>query len=142
MQSYVPRCNKKTLLLIAGIVWIMAGTMVSKLGIDVFLNYSHNKIISSILAFSVFYLFFNFIFKKMVKKHKIRILSKDKDRLCVFSFFDIKSYIIMSFMMGLGITIRSIPTINPLCWSPIYMGIGSALFLAGILFIIERIKWK
>ncbi len=142
MEVFVPRCYKRNLLVVAGIVWIMAGTMVSKLGIEVFLNGYKYKFIYLIVGITVFSIFFNFIFKKMVKKHKNRILNKDKEKLCVFSFFDVKSYIIMLFMMGLGITIRSIQSINPVYWAPVYIGIGSALFLAGVLFIIEWIKWK
>jgi len=142
MEAFVPRCYKKNLLVIAGTVWVIAGTMVSKLGIEVFLKGDKHILISLIVGIIVFFIFFNFIFKKMVKKHRNRILSKEKDKLCVFSFFDVKSYIIMIFMMGLGITIRSIPSINPICWTPVYIGIGSALFLTGVLFVIEWVKWK
>lgn len=142
MEIFVPRCYKKNLLVIAGIVWIIAGTMVSKLGIEVFLNGDDYIFSSLIVGIIVFSIFFKFIFKKMVKKHRNRILNKEKEKLCVFSFFDVKSYIIMFFMMGLGVTIRSIPSINPICWAPVYIGIGSALFLGGVLFITEYIKWK
>ncbi|MGL5311909.1 MAG: hypothetical protein ACRC92_01555, partial [Peptostreptococcaceae bacterium] len=88
------------------------------------------------------YIFFNFIFKKMVKKHRYRISNKDQEKLCLFSFFDIKSYIIMAFMMTLGISIRSMTFINPIYWAPIYVGIGSALFLAGVLFFKEWLTWN
>lgn len=142
MTIFTPRCNKKNLLAIAGVVWMMAGFMVAKLGIQVFLNLPNYKIISLTSAVMVFYIFFNFIFKKMVKKHKNRISSKERETLCVFSFFDIKSYIIMAFMMGLGITIRSIPSINSACWGPAYIGIGGALFLGGVLFLVEWKKWN
>ena len=141
MSDYTPRVNKRTLLMIASVVWLMAGTMVLTLGLEVILKEQKYIIVSSIVAISVLYIFFNFIFKKMVKKHKDRISDKEQEKLCLFSFFDVKSYLIMAFMMTLGITIRSMSFINPLYWSPVYIGIGSALFLAGVLFFKEWLVW-
>ena len=142
MELFTPRCKKRNLLFIAGLVWIFAGSMVSKLGLDVIFTSSIYPFISIIVATITFYIFFNFIFIKLVKKHKSRISEKEQDKLCLFSFFDVKSYIIMIFMMGLGITIRSIPSINPLCWAAVYIGIGLALLSAGVAFIIEWKNWN
>lgn len=142
MELFTPRCNKRNLLLIAGFIWMFAGSMVSKLGFEVLFTSSIYPFISLIVAIITFYIFFNFIFIKLVKKHKNRIYEKEQDKLCLFSFFDVKSYIIMIFMMGLGITIRSINSINPLCWAAVYIGIGLALFSSGVAFIIEWKNWN
>ncbi|MGL5347112.1 MAG: hypothetical protein ACRDA3_07155 [Peptostreptococcaceae bacterium] len=142
MSDFTPRINKRNLLVIASLVWLMAGTMVSLLGLEVLFREQKYVIISLIVAISVFYIFFNFIFKKMVSKHRDRISNKDQEKLCLFSFFDVKSYLIMAFMMTLGITIRSMSFINPLYWSPVYIGIGSALFVAGVLFFKEWLSWS
>lgn len=142
MELLTPRCNKRNLLIIAGIVWIFAGGMVAKLGLEVLFTSSIHPVISTIVAIVTFYIFFNFIFMKLVKKHKNRIYNKEQDKLCIFSFFDVKSYIIMIFMMGLGITIRSIHSINPLCWAAVYIGIGLALFSAGVAFFVEWKNWN
>lgn len=142
MELFTPRCNKRSLLLIAGLVWVFAGSMVAKLGLNVLFTSSIHPFISLIVAVITFYIFFNFIFIKLVKKHKNRIAEKEQDKLCLFSFFDVKSYVIMIFMMGLGITIRSIHFINPLCWAAVYIGIGLALLSAGIAFVVEWKNWN
>lgn len=142
MELFTPRCNKRSLLLIAGFVWMFAGGMVAKLGFNVLFTSSVHPFISLAVAIITFYIFFNFIFIKLVKKHKNRISEKEQDKLCLFSFFDVKSYIIMIFMMGLGVTIRSINSINPLCWAAVYIGIGLALFSSGVAFIIEWKNWN
>ncbi|MCC3866862.1 hypothetical protein [Terrisporobacter mayombei] len=149
MELFTPRCKKRSLLLIAGLVWIFAGGMVSKLGFNVLFTSSIHPFTSSIHPFTsimvavvTFLIFFNFIFIKLVKKHKVRISEKEQDKLCLFSFFDVKSYVIMIFMMGLGITIRSINSINPLCWAAIYIGIGLALLSAGVAFMVEWKNWN
>lgn len=141
MELFTPRCKKRSLLFIAGLVWIFAGGMVSKLGFNVLFTASIHPFISIMVAVITFLIFFNFIFIKLVKKHKIRISEKEQDKLCLFSFFDIKSYVIMIFMMGLGITIRSINSINPLCWAAIYIGIGLALLSSGVAFMVEWKNW-
>ncbi|MCC3865256.1 hypothetical protein K0040_13365 [Terrisporobacter petrolearius] len=142
MELFTPRCNKRSLPFIAGLVWIFAGGMVSKLGFNMLFTSSIHPFISIIVAVVTFLIFFNFIFIKLVKKHKNRISEKEQDKLCLFSFFDVKSYIIMIFMMGLGITIRSIDSINPLCWAAIYIGIGLALLSAGVAFMVEWKNWN
>lgn len=142
MSDLTPRISKRALLIIASLVWLFAGTMVFSLGLEVILKEDKNILISIIVAISVLYIFFNFIFKKMVKKHRYRISNKEQEKLCLFSFFDVKSYLIMAFMMTLGISIRSMTFINPIYCAPIYVGIGSALFLAGVLFFKEWLIWN
>ncbi|MEG1410769.1 MAG: hypothetical protein RSD36_13100 [Terrisporobacter sp.] len=56
--------KKRTLLMIAGLVWIMAGFMVFKLGFEVLFDKREFIIISLITAGVVFYVFYNFIFKQ------------------------------------------------------------------------------
>ncbi|MGL4344433.1 MAG: hypothetical protein ACRCTE_04480 [Cellulosilyticaceae bacterium] len=142
MSKWVPRCSKRTLLIFAALVWMMAGSMVMKLGYEVVLKTRGHKEIAVIVAVTAFLIFYNLIFKKMAAKHQRRIAAKTQDKLCVFSFFDKKSYIIMGSMMTLGIVIRSLTFIDPMCWAPFYIGLGTALFGAGVLFGIAWFKWR
>lgn len=57
MELFTPRCNKRSLLLIAGLVWIFAGGMVSKLGLDVLFTSSIHPFISLAVAVITFYVF-------------------------------------------------------------------------------------
>lgn len=141
MDKFVLRCSKKTLLIYAGLVWMFAGGMVMKLGYEVLLSEQHYRVISMIVAIGVFLVFYLSIFRKMVTKHEKRIKNKQQEKLCIFSFFDVKGYIIMACMMTLGIVIRSVDFIAPRYWAPFYVGLGTALFCAGILFIRSWIKW-
>lgn len=141
MERYVPRCSKRTLFILAGVIWMMAGSMVMKLGYEVLFRVKEHILISAIFAAVIFLLFYNFIFKKMAYKHECRILQYTQEKLCAFSFFDKKGYIIMACMMSLGILIRSLSFINPMCWAPFYVGLGTALFGAGVIFIIGWIRW-
>lgn len=140
--KYTPRVEKRTLLLIAGIVWGFAGFRVITLGIgDVKSNYG-NWTGTLIFASVVFYIFFKFIFSKMLKKHIKRIIESRQEKNCVFSFFDLKSYCIMSFMIFLGIVVRSSRIFNPVYVGNFYIGLGLALFMAGILFLLSSLKFE
>lgn len=141
MDKMILTCSKRTLLMIAGIVWLFAGGMVMKLGLEVLLNGQRYILISVIVAVVVFFIFYFNIFKKMAGKHEKRIKNKQQEKVCIFSFFDVKGYIIMACMMTLGIVIRSTSFIAPMYWAPFYVGLGTALFCAGILFIRSWIRW-
>ena len=99
--------NKQILLITAGAVWITAGINILRIGIITWLNNSQDWMFKIGEATVVFLLFFVLIFKRLYYKHTRRIEEKKKTRNCPFSFFDVKSWIIMIFMISLGITIRS-----------------------------------
>lgn len=134
--------SKRTLLIVAGWVWGFAGLRVFTLGRgDVVLD-KGNAFISVVFSITIFYIFFNFIFKKIFTKHAKRIINSKLEKQCIFSFFDIKGYIVMGCMMTFGIVIRNIGILNPTLLGNFYMGLGAALFLAGLTFLISSIKFE
>lgn len=134
--------SKRTLLLVAGLVWGFAGLRVFTIGRgDVVLD-KGNIFISLVFSMAIFYIFFNFIFKKIFRKHTKRIINGKLQKQCVFSFFDIKGYIVMGSMMTFGIVIRNLGILNPTLLGNFYMGLGAALFLAGLAFLISSIKFE
>lgn len=136
------KVNKKTLLLIAGLVWSFAGFRVFTLGKTDVSNNKANMAIVLAIALVTFYLFFNFIFSKMLKKHTKRIINHELERRCLFAFFDKKSYIIMGCMMFFGIGVRSLGIFNPVYLGSFYLGLGAALFTSGVLFLINWFNFK
>lgn len=91
--------KKRTLLLIAGIVWLIAGFNVARLGI---LSYRVIDRKWYLYLFSVVVLFmFGMMFYKMSKKHTKRILGYESHRP-FWHFFDLKAYLIMTCMMSGG----------------------------------------
>ena len=127
--------NRQILLIIAGTVWIIAGGNILRIGIVTWMNNSHNWMFKIGEATIVFLLFFVLIFKRLYYKHTRRIEQKKETRNCTFSFFDVKSWIIMIFMISLGITIRSFHLLPESFISVFYTGLSIALILTGILFI-------
>ena len=124
--------KKRTLLLIAGIVWFIAGFNIVRLGLlSYFLIQSHwYTYVSSVIIF----LLFGMMFFKMSIKHTKRIVSYE-DYRPFWHFFDLKAYIIMAFMMSMGIGFMMLGIFSNIFVAYFYSGLGSALLLAGVLFI-------
>lgn len=127
--------NRQVLLITAGIVWIIAGANILRIGIATWTDTSHEWMFKVGEATIVFLLFFVFVFKKLYDKHTRRIEQKKEDKNCPFSFFDVKGWIIMTFMITLGITVRSFHLLPDSFISVFYTGLSIALILTGLLFV-------
>lgn len=90
------RVSRRTLLLIAGLVWIIAGANILRIGIITWVDDQREWLFKTGEAIVVFLLFFSLIFRRLYNKHTERIGQK-ADRNCPFSFFDVKGWLIMGF---------------------------------------------
>lgn len=127
--------TKQFLLITAGIVWIFAGANILRIGIVTWLDSSEYWLFKVCEAIVVFLLFFIFVFKKLYYKHTQRIERKKEDKNCPFSFFDVKGWIIMTFMITLGIIVRTFHLLPDSFISVFYTGLSLALMATGVLFI-------
>lgn len=127
--------NRKVLLITAGVVWIIAGANILRIGIMTWLTDSQYWLFKIGEATVVFLLFFLFVFKRLYYKHTKRIGEKKKEKNCPFSFFDVKGWIIMVFMITFGVTMRSFHILPDAFISVFYTGLSLALIFTGVLFI-------
>ena len=132
--------NRQVLLITAGIVWIVAGANILRIGIVTWLNDSQYWLFKMGEATVVFLLFFILIFRRLYYKHTERITQKKQEKNCPFSFFDVKSWIVMIFMISLGISIRSLHLLPTSFISVFYTGLSLALIATEALFI--RYWWQ
>lgn len=130
--------NKRNLLLIAGIVWSIAGFNVARIGLVLYPQYLN---VLNIILSVIVYIIFGMMFFKMTKKHTTRILSY-KDKQPFYKFFDVKSYCIMFFMMSFGIGLRYSGVIPFRFIAVFYSGLGCALLSAGIMFIVNYLRFN
>jgi hypothetical protein len=129
-----PGIPKRYLLFVAGMVWTFAGGMLLFKGICIFKNYQDFlwlKITGSTIAGILFYLF---LFSKISVKHIHRIFGLDNDRPCLFSFFNLKSYILMSVMITSGILLRKFEVISLNYLSVLYVTMGIPLSISAFRF--------
>lgn len=135
------RVSRRTLLLIAGLVWIITGANILRIGIITWVDDQREWLFKTGEAIVVFLPFFSLIFRRLYNKHTARIGQKS-DRNCPFSFFDVKGWLIMGFMITLGILVRKLHLLPTSFIAVFYTGLSSALILTGILFLVQWQKTK
>lgn len=124
---------KNVLLLIAGIVWGIAGFNIFRIGVMAYKEYW--GLLNLALSAVVFAVFQLMIFRKMVRKHTVRIVGYKEERQFFLKFFDGKSFCIMAFMMTFGIGLRVSGICPDVFIAVFYTGLGASLLTAGLLFL-------
>lgn len=129
--------RKRTLLVVAGVVWLAAGINILRIGIGALAaNLSKVGLTILLLLLAVLTLTaFLAMFRKIVPRHTKRIRGYGEEKKSIFCFFDVKGYLLMVFMMGLGIVLRRQPWMPLEFFAAFYTGLGSALSVSGIRFI-------
>lgn len=127
------------LLLIAAAVWFIAGLNILRLGV-LAAEAGDAPWWLLVGGIPVVFLAFHTMFSKLVGKHADRIREYGAQRIHVLRFFDVKGYIIMGIMMGGGIGLRAAGIIPGWFVAFFYTGLGCALALAGVGFLIHYVK--
>jgi hypothetical protein len=94
----------------------------------------YNKSIEIFIASVIGILFYILLFDRISLKHIIRMKSKEIEKPCLFSFFDIRGYIVMSMMIATGITVRHYKIIPPDYLNTFYIGMGIPLIISSLKF--------
>lgn len=122
---------------IAGIFWSVAGFNVARIGLlawEPALGNLANLWMQSAATLSVFAFFFGFIFRRMYNRYTVRFA-----QLPLYSpiwhIFDCKGWIIILFMIGLGVTLRAFHLVPLYFIAFFYTGLGTALLFTGIRFL-------
>ena len=122
------KVKKKYLLIIASVVWLVAGFNVLRIGTQTYQQ--HLSLLNYLLSVLVF-IPFSLMFYKISKKNHLCIRVYQDE----YRFFDLKSFIIMAFMIILGIVLRKFELVSTNFIVIFYTGLGAALFMASICFM-------
>lgn len=128
-------CNMKTksLAFIAGIIWLIAGFNVCRIGVVSWMSLdtiSPFMIIGSIITL----ILFSIMFVKMLFKNVKRIRKIDIRKRKMWDVMPVKSYVIMIFMITFGILLRRCPLVPPSFIASFYVGLGMALMVTGVIY--------
>lgn len=128
------------LLAVNGLLWTAIGTKIAVTGVVNYLMTEPGKlgwmIPLSLLVFTGFFMMFTGI----VRKYSERIHALPGPREPIYKTFSLKGYLIIAFMITLGITLKYIPGIPLSFFAWFYLGLGAGLLSAGIRFLIRW--WK
>jgi hypothetical protein len=133
MELTILRIDKRHLLLVAAIVWLVASGMLFWRATAYFVPLRGWKL-ETIVSFIVGILFFKLLFMRISSTHISRIISLTKNRPYVFSFFSKRSYFLMVLMISGGLLLRYSHVAPNYDLSFFYFFMGIPLFLSAIRF--------
>lgn len=124
----------KSLAFIAGIIWLIAGFNVCRIGVVSWLDLDATTLVM-VIGSIVTMILFSMMFVKMLFKNVQRIRKIEVEKRKVWDIIPMKSYVIMAFMITFGVLLRNCPVIPQAFIASFYVGLGSALMMAGIIYI-------
>ena len=128
--------EKKHLYFVAGLIWGVPGIIISIKGISAYrMQPSENLWWLLLITASVLAAFF-MLFRRIVNRYCGRIASLPaKVKIC--QTFPARGWILIVFMMGLGIALRHIPVIPSAFIASFYSGLGPMLVFSSLRFMAD-----
>jgi hypothetical protein len=118
----------------AALVWTFAGSMLLFRGTLLFTADKYLLWLRLPLSLVAGILFYRQIFSNISVKHTQRIATLKPEKPCLFSFFNVRSYILMTIMITAGISLRKSGILPPVYLSVIYVTMGIPLFISSFRF--------
>ena len=117
-----------------GLLWTAIGTKITITGLSHYLRIDSPRALIwmiplSVIVFAGFYM----MFTGVVRKYSDRITSMTEEKTSIFRTFSLKGYIVIAFMISLGIVLKRIPAIPSNFFAWFYCGLGPGLLSAGLL---------
>ena len=126
--------NKKHLYLVAGVIWGIPGGILTAKGISAYgIQPSENIWWLLLTTFAVLAAFF-LMFRRIVNRYCDRISSLD-DKVNIWQTFPTRGWILLVFMMGLGMALKYVPGVPSSFTASFYSGLGPMLLLSSARFI-------
>lgn len=125
--------KKHWLILTNGLVWTAAGINIARIGI---ISAIENGTMVWLYGLIVFALFGTMFFR-VISKNTKRIRAMEQEKAPIYKFLTLKGYLIIAFMMTLGIVLRHIGSIPNSFFAFFYSGLGCALASAGLYSILK-----
>ena len=127
---------KRHLLLANAIVWGAPGVKILVTGIQSYLALWPSKSIPWLALGTVLVLAgFVWMFNRIVKKYSDRIMAFPEKKKSILAFLPVRGWILVIFMMCLGITLKHIPGVPTEFFASFYCGLGPALIAAAAQFL-------
>lgn len=142
IDKFKPAVSKRILFLFAAIIWGIAADRVLTLGIGDVVSNTSNKYIYFLIGALGAAIFFTKVFFKIYKKNVKRIINSELEKHCAFSFFDVKGFLTMAFMITFGISLRGLAFIPKLYLGTFYLVIGLSLLASAIIFFLAFLRYE
>jgi hypothetical protein len=142
LVKYKPGITKRMLLLVAGCLWIFAGSLLLFRGLHFLVPENHHLVLSLLLGIIAGIGFFLLVFYKVSGKYIRRIYRLYPERPCFFSFFSWKSYLVMGCMITLGIILSKLRLFPPHSLHVFFIIMSLPLLFSGLRFLYSSLLFN
>lgn len=126
--------RRAVLYVVAAIIWGVPGVAITIKGIKAYVGQSSVDVwwlaLITVCVLVMFYL----IFSRVVKKYSHHIASQN-EKCHIWNTFSLRGWVLIIFMMGLGMAIKYIPAIPSQFVASFYSGLGPMLILSAVKFL-------
>ncbi len=141
MQKLKPGVPKVVLIALGAALWGFAAYRILKMGFVFIENHALHHMVNYLIGVAAFIPFFLLVFRKVSRRYIIRIKNLPQQRPCMFAFFDLRGYIMMSVMITLGILVSHWKIIPELYKGTFFISLGLSLLASSVFYIIEGVQF-
>ena len=134
LNKIKPSVKRNCLILIAGLMWSGVGILLNWIASKWLFSFELWQIVFTYVVGIIMGLIIaTFGFRKLAKKNSDRIMGYP-EKVCVFAFQRWQMYPLILVMMGMGFFMRTTSFIPQYLLAPMYVGIGTALFISSFVY--------
>lgn len=141
LQSLKPGVPKPVLIALGAALWGFAAYRILKMGFIFIERHALHHFVNYLIGVAGFVPFFLLVFRKVSLRYIKRIKSLPQSRPCLFAFFDLQGYIMMTFMITMGIAFSHWKIIPELYKGTFFISLGLSLLASSIIYIIEGVQY-
>jgi len=122
--------------MVAALLWLIAGSFVCAVGVNAASEaWTFNMAIGFLVVFALFF----GMFASICRRHTKRICAYEPELMGITKVLDPPAYIILLLMVGMGASARISGLIPEYIIAFFYSGLGAALVIAAIIYIITYV---
>ena len=141
LQKLKPGVPKSVLIALGAALWAFAAYRILKMGFDFIEKHALHHLVNYLIGITGFIPFFLLVFRKVSRRYITRIKNLPQERPCMFAFFDLRGYIIMSGMIMTGILVSHWKIIPELYKGTFFISLGLSLLASAIFYFIEGVQF-
>ncbi len=133
------RASRRQLYLVAAVLWLVPGVIISTKGVSAYLALPTDYLPLCIVATVAVIAFFALMFNRVVSRYSAHIASLSEPA-SPLRLFPRQGWILMAFMVGLGMLIGALEDVPTGFIAAFYSGLGPMLILSSARFALHSLK--
>ena len=130
--------KRRCLYLFAALLWGAPGVMITAKGVGAYADQPRGDLWWLLPITAVVLMGFYFMFRRIVGRYTSRIAALPEDGLKLWHTFPTRGWVLLVFMMCLGMALRFVPGVPVAFTASFYSGLGPMLLLSVVRFVARK----